>query len=107
MTQPDFEKVRPEDGAVVRSWVRGWVVPEKQQRHSEQRFEVELDGEVIAREERRQSPELRWYTPAQARALFEEAGFTQVQLFRGFELQPATDQDRLYSVLGVKTGVVS
>lgn len=97
-----FEKIRPEDGALVRSWVHFWVEPDQQLGHLEQRFEVELNGEVIAREEHRQSPELRWYSQAQVVELFREAGFVEIQLFRGFTHEPAAPADRGFCVLGVK-----
>jgi len=97
-----FEKIRPEDGAIVRDWVHYWVEPDQQYAHLEQRFEVELNGEVIAREQHRQSPELRWYSQAQAIQLFWEAGFTAIQLFRGFTHEPAVAEDRNFCVLGVK-----
>jgi ubiquinone/menaquinone biosynthesis C-methylase UbiE len=97
-----FDKARPEDGARVQSWVREWHEPEKKLWHTEQRFEVELNGEVIAREEQRRSPEGRTYTQAQARQLFADAGFTDIQLFHEFTHEPALPDDRLFCVLGVK-----
>jgi SAM-dependent methyltransferase len=97
-----FEKVRPEDGATVRSWVHEWHEPDKQLWYTEQRFEVELNGDVIAREEQRRSPEGRWYSQAQAAQVFAEAGLTDIQLFHGFENKPATAEDKLFCVLGVK-----
>ena len=97
-----FEKIRPQDGALVRSWVHFWVEPDQQLAHLEQRFEVELNGEVIAREEHRQSPELRWYSQAQALQLFSAAGFEEIQLFQGFTHELAAPADRVFCVLGVK-----
>ena len=97
-----FEKTRPEDGAVVRSWGHSWAEPHEQFWHMEQRFEVELGGAVIVREEHRQSPELRWYSQAQAVALFQEAGFAELQLLHGNTHEPATPEDRSFYVLGVK-----
>jgi hypothetical protein len=97
-----FEKSRPEDGAVIRSWVHDWQEPAKQWWHSEQRFEVELNGEIIAREEQRRSPEGRWYTQAQAMQLYQEVGFTDLQLFHQFEDKPASTEDRQFCLLGVK-----
>ncbi len=98
-----FEKTRPEDRALVRSWIHSWVEPDKQFWHMEQRFEVELHGAVIAREEHRQSPELRWYSQAQAVQLFREAGFTEIQLLHGDTHEPATPEDRSFCALGVKS----
>ncbi len=97
-----FEKVRPEDGATVRSWVHEWHELDRQLWYTEQRFEVELNGHVIAREEQRRLPEGRWYSQAQAAQLFAEAGLTDVQLFHGFENKPASPEDTLFCALGVK-----
>lgn len=97
-----FEKVRPADGATVRHWGHEWREPEKQLWHTESRFEVELDGKVVATENQRRSPEGRWYTQVQAARIFVEVGFTDIQLFHGFKHEPATKEDRLFCVLGVK-----
>lgn len=98
-----FEKVRPEDGAIVRSWTHEWHEPAKQLWHAEQRFEVERDGKVVAREQHRRSPQGRWYTQEQVIRCFREAGFGDVQLLHEFDFdQPARPEDRLFSALGVK-----
>jgi ubiquinone/menaquinone biosynthesis C-methylase UbiE len=102
-----FEKIRPEDGATVRRWAHGWCEPEKQWWHSEDRYEVELNGVIIAQENHRQSPELRWYTQSDAVQLYQEVGFSKIQLFRGFEANPASADDRLFCVLGLKPEVLS
>jgi ubiquinone/menaquinone biosynthesis C-methylase UbiE len=97
-----FEKPRPEDGAIVRSWTRVWHEPERQWWHTEQRFEVELNGHVIQTEHLRRSPGGRWYTQAQAIQLLRDAGFTSIQLFHGFSHEPARADDRLFCALGMK-----
>ena len=97
-----FEKPRPEDGALVRSWVREWREPERQWWHTEQRFEVELGGKILQSDHQRRSPEGRWYTQSQAVNLFEEVGFKHIQLFHEFSHEPAQETDRLFCVLGVK-----
>lgn len=97
-----FERRRPEDGATVRSWTREWREPETQRWHAEQRFEVELDGEVVATEEHRRSPEGRWYSQPQAIALLEGAGLVDVALFSGFAHEPAGTDERLFWALGVR-----
>jgi ubiquinone/menaquinone biosynthesis C-methylase UbiE len=97
-----FEKPRPSDGAIVRNWVREWQEPEQQVWHSEQRFEIECDGEIIEREHHTQSPEGRWYTQSQVRELYQEAGFVDIQLFHEFTMEPALPDDRLFCALGVK-----
>lgn len=95
-----FEKPRPADGATVRAWTREWREPADQEWHTEQRFEVEIDGTVIQTEHHRRSPEGRWYTQAQASELFGAAGCAGIRLFQGFTHEPAREQDRLYCVLG-------
>jgi SAM-dependent methyltransferase len=91
-----FEKRRPADGATVRSWTRERREPERQLWHTEQRFEVELTGEVIESEHHRRSPEGRWYTQAQAVELLTSAGFVDVELFHGFTHEPVREDDRLF-----------
>jgi ubiquinone/menaquinone biosynthesis C-methylase UbiE len=97
-----FEKTRPEDGAVVRSWTHEWVETDAQLWHSEQRFDVEVDGRVVYTEEHPRSPAGRWYTQAQAQELFHQAGFDSIQIFHEFTRDLASPADRLFSVLGVK-----
>jgi len=100
--QPLFDKIRPKDGARVRSWTHEWVEPDCQLWHAEQRFEVELGGEIIAREEHRRSPEGRWYSQDQVRRLYQQAGLIDIRLFQGFTRASAADDDRLFCALGVK-----
>ncbi len=97
-----FTRNRPEDDAIVRSWVREWREPERQWWHTEQRFEVEVDGQIVEREEQRRSPEGRWYTQQEVVRLYGDVGFTDIQLFREFEPTPAKVEDRQFCALGVK-----
>jgi ubiquinone/menaquinone biosynthesis C-methylase UbiE len=97
-----FERLRPEDGATVRHWTRERRDPERQQWHTESRFEVEVGGGIVTTEHHRRSPEGRWYTQAEARELFHEAGFATVRLHHGFERSPASPDDRLFTVIGVR-----
>ena len=91
-----FEKPRPSDGAVVRCWTREWREPEHQLWHTEQRFEVEVAGQVVESEQHRRSPEGRWYTQAQATELLATAGFVDIALFHGFTHEPVRPDDRLF-----------
>jgi ubiquinone/menaquinone biosynthesis C-methylase UbiE len=97
-----FEKPRPEDGAIVRSWEHEWVEPARQWWHSEQKFEVELDGRVIATEHHVRSPGGRWYSQAQAAELFRDAGFAEVRVFHEFTHEPTREDSKIFCVLGVK-----
>lgn len=70
--------------------------------HTEDRYEKIVDGQVVARETHRRSPATRSYTQAQARALFEEAGFSRVDLLAGFTDAPATPTDTLFTVRALR-----
>ena len=100
--KPKFEKHRPEDGAIVRAWERTWYEPEHQLWHEEERFQVELDGQIIASEHLRCSPGGRWYTQDQAVKLLKDGGFGEVQLFSGFSKSPAVADDRLVCAVALK-----
>ena len=97
-----FEKPRPLDGALVRSWTREWRELQRQWWHTEQRFEVVLNGKVIESDFQRRSPEGRWYSQAQAEQLFRDVGFANVELLHDFTHEPARPDDKLFCVLGVK-----
>ena len=99
---PRGEQVRPEDGAVVRRWSRARYEPAAQLEHTEDRYEVVRDGEVIAVEEHRRSPATRWYTHDQVRDLNADAGFVDVQLFREWSHEPASVEDHVVLAVGAK-----
>jgi len=96
------EEVRPEDGATVRRWSRASYGVEAQLEHTEDRYEVTLNGSVIAVEHHRRSPATRWYTQTQAVQLYHDAGFTNIQICKEFSFEPAVETDSLFSVLGTK-----
>jgi SAM-dependent methyltransferase len=99
-----FEQPRPDDGATVRAWSREWHEPAAQLWHTEQRFEVEVGGEVVHTESHQRSPEGRWYTQQQAVELFRRAGFADVEVYHEFTHEPARADDRLFCVLGTRPG---
>lgn len=96
------ERVRPEDGAVVRRCSRGRYDSASQLEHTEDRYEVVQNGEVIATEHHQRSPATRSYTQEQAITLYRETGFTNIRVLSGFSHQPALEQDRLFTVVGTK-----
>jgi len=63
---------------------------------------VSSNGVVLESELSRRSPECRWYTQPQAVALYERAGFQDVQVLHGFSGQPAEPDAQVFCVLGVK-----
>ncbi len=97
---PVREIIRPEDGAVFRRWSRSTYDPASECESSEDRYEVTLNGEVIAAEQHSRSPATRSYTQSQAKHLYEEAGFRDVTLYSGFTWQPANATDGIFSVIG-------
>jgi len=97
-----FEKQRAEDGAIVKAWERTWHEPEHQLWHEEERFQVELNGQIMASEHLQRSPSGRWYSQEQAIKLLKDAGFSEVQMLSGFSHSPATAGDRLICAIAIK-----
>ena len=96
------EAARPQDGALVRRWTRSRYDHGEQLEHEENRYEVLLDGVVIQTEHLGRSPCVRWYTQAQARALFEAAGFTVMTMTKGFTFEAATPEDKTFSLIATR-----
>lgn len=100
--EPDGEVERPEDGALIRRWSRARYDVQDQLEHTETRYEVSLDGEIILSEYHSRSPATRWYTQDQARELYQQAGFTDLEVYREFSHEPALEEDGIFSIVGKK-----
>jgi len=98
------EKVRAEDGAIVKRWSRNTYDPELQLEHTEDRYEVIKEGVIIANELHLRSPATRQYTQEQTQDLYSKAGFVDIRKYKGFTQMPASADDELFSVLGKKPG---
>jgi SAM-dependent methyltransferase len=96
----EAEAVRPGDGATVRRWFRCRYDPHKRLQHTEDRYEVVLDGQIVQSESYISSPFLTWYSLAQALDLLRSNGFVDVRAHSDFKFEPASDQDTSYIVLG-------
>lgn len=96
------EAPRPEDGAVVRRYFRASYEVENQLQHTEDRFEITHDGQVIASEHHQRSPATRWYTQTEAVHIYQVAGFKNIQVFRDFDPEPASESDTDFTILGVR-----
>ena len=96
------EAIRPEDGATIRR--TGWsrFNPETQMEDTRDTWQVIKDGQVIESEVHEQAPATLSYTQAEAVALFEGAGFKDIQIFSGFTFDPVKPEDTLFSVIGIK-----
>lgn len=96
------EKIRPTDGAKVRHWAHATFDGENQLQHTEDRYEVLSNGNVIESEDHKRSPALRWYTQDQALKLYQDAGFESIQILRRFEDLPASASDTIFTIVGIK-----
>jgi ubiquinone/menaquinone biosynthesis C-methylase UbiE len=97
------EVVRPADGALIRHWWRMRFDPERQMHAlEEERFEVIVNGQITATEYYQRPNAFRWYTQAQAAALFAGAGFQNIRTFKWDSFEPATESDSAFYVLGQK-----
>jgi SAM-dependent methyltransferase len=96
------EAVRPEDGTTIRrtSWWR--FNPEMNMEDTRDTYEIIKDGQVIESEVHEQAPATRSYTQAQAVALFEQAGFKEIQVFSEFTFDPVEPEDTTFSVIGIR-----
>jgi SAM-dependent methyltransferase len=94
------EAIRPEDGATIRRWQYARFDPETDLEHTIDRYEIIRDGQVLESEEHNQSPATRSYTPQQAIALYQEAGFEDIQVFHEFTFEPVNPEDTTFCVLG-------
>ena len=96
------EVSRPEDGALVRRWSRSRIDLVNQLEHTEDRYDVIVNGEVVASESLSRSPATRIYTQEQVVKLYEAAGFTNIRVFSEFSAKPATATDTGFTTLGTR-----
>ncbi len=96
------EQKYPSDNRVFRKWSYAKFDGKKQVQHTEDRYEILLNGEVVKSEHHRRSPALRWYTQNQAMQLYQFAGFKSLQILNGFEDQPALEHDIFFTIVGTK-----
>ena len=97
------EQERP-DGSLVRRWTRARYDTELQLEHTEDRYEVIVQGAVVQEERHRRSPATRWYTQRQSLDLYEKAGFIDLRLYRQFSTEAAKPDDRVWEVIGRRQG---
>ena len=94
------EAVR-KDGATIRnSSRRRYDIPARLE-HSEERYEVIVDDEVVATEEYSRLPSARWYTQKESLALLEEAGFEDVRQYAKFTNATATNEELTWTATAI------
>lgn len=96
------ERARPEDGAIVRRHQRARYHLAAQLQDTEDRYELVADEEVISTEDHQRTPAARWYTQQQSIAVYESAGFTDIHAVREFTFEPASADDRIWTVFGTR-----
>lgn len=96
------ERRRPQDGLLVRRWLNSTYDAGAQLEHTEDRYELVKDGEVVASEEYQRSPATRGYTLEQITKMMEAAGFREVKAVAGFSTEPASAGDSLFCVFGTR-----
>ena len=97
---------REKDGVKFWRLAKSRYDPEGECEHTEHIYQ-KIDGDkVVAEETHRRSPATRSYNQIQARALFERAGFRNVQLYSEFTFDPVKQDDTLFVVIGQKPGEV-
>jgi hypothetical protein len=89
------------DGSFVQRWTRVRYDSEAQLEHTEDRYEVLVDGAVVETEEFSRSPATRWYTQEPSRALYQEAGFADVRLTAGCSQGVAPADDKTWTAIGL------
>jgi ubiquinone/menaquinone biosynthesis C-methylase UbiE len=107
--ETEWEKtaVRAEDGATFRRVARSRYDPTSECEDTEDLYQMIVDGKVVAEETHRRSPATRSYTQAQARALFEGAGFSSVTLRSEFTFAAAKPEDTLFTVVAQRPASAS
>lgn len=86
----------------LRRWERAMHDPLTQLRHTESRYELVEDGEVVYAELHRQSPEFRSYTLQQITEIMAEAGFEEIRATSGYTFDPVKEDDSVFCTIGVR-----
>lgn len=96
------EAQRPQDGLLVRRWLNSRYDPETKLEHTEDRYELLKEGEVVVSEEYRRSPATRGYSLDQITKMMGVAGFREVRAVSEFSEEPASDDDSVFCVFGIR-----
>lgn len=97
-----FEGEGFENGLGLKRWERSRFDPNTQLRHTENRYELTENGEVVFTERHCRSPELRSYSLSQITNLLAESGFSDIQAVSGYSSKPATADDKYFCLFGVR-----
>ena len=93
-----------EEGLVYRKEAYSRYDPECECESTSDLYQVIREGTVVEEEWHERSPAVRSYSQEQARAVFEDAGFSDVRLYSGFTFDPVKPGDTLFVVTGRRKG---
>ena len=94
--------MRPADGATIRRWLRSRFDRVHDLEHTTARYEIILNGTIVASESHSRSPATRGYTQAQAIQLYTDAGFTDLRLTSEFVDEPVKPDDEVFCIWGTR-----
>jgi ubiquinone/menaquinone biosynthesis C-methylase UbiE len=97
-------EVTRRDGAVVRRSSKAYYDLEHNLEHTEDLYEVLVNGEVVEQELHHRSPATRGYDQTEAVALFAAAGFEPVERLSAWSFDTADDTANVFVVVGHKPG---
>ncbi len=100
----EWEKsaVRNSDGVEFRKISKARFDPKTECEHTEDKYQMVIDNEIVKEEIHSRSPATRSYTQDQAKAIFKKAGFSNVELFSEFTNNPVKPDDDLFVIIGEK-----
>jgi ubiquinone/menaquinone biosynthesis C-methylase UbiE len=105
-TMPDdwqeHVEVTRADGAVIRRSTRAAFDPTTRLEHTEELYEVAIDGETVESELHRRSPGRRAYSQDEMRTLLDDAGFVDVAILEPWSFDAATPESRSFVIIGSK-----
>lgn len=96
----EHSAVRPEDGATIRRIARSRYDPASACESTVDIYQLLKEEVVVEEEVHRRAPATRSYTQQQARDLFAQHGFSEIQLYSEFTFEPVKPEDSLFTVVG-------
>jgi ubiquinone/menaquinone biosynthesis C-methylase UbiE len=97
------EKTRPEDDVTVKKWWRSIFDWETNLQHTEDRYELVQNDEVIYSELHTWSPATRNYNQAKIKDMLVDAGFETVHAVVDYSKKTASPEEEDFVVLGTRS----
>jgi ubiquinone/menaquinone biosynthesis C-methylase UbiE len=96
------EKERPQDGLIVRRWLKSTYDHEAQLEHTQDRYELIKNGDIIETEYYTRSPATRNYSLEEIVALMKFIGFQDIKAVSEFSERAASPADTMFCVFGAR-----